>query len=1109
MEEEEKEQKGFLKQSMDKGIEQGKEEIKKQTKKAGKKILLKILSSPHALAIIAGVILALILIILLYLGFAKVLKLLKTNRANDSLSSSMSASVAATGTGATESEVKEGSTKEITITKSEDGNYTVNPVNRDGTEITSDELSLFKAEMRTYNLDPSKFTDSELKFILTLVDNGLKIDDFTEEEVKCLPLFLKAEMATQYLDLRPASEMYQGGAYKPVDPSIYESNPDAIYGVVTIKRASTDGTTTNLSYISPEKFETMRQEGNEKLLGYFTIDDSDNLMIVKWSSTQTEYSYEGDVQETEKKKEVEEEYYFPEPDKIPYKQYISKYTMPYDFLTTFLATIKNVDFCKGLANLAFNSKIVLTLQEELTVTKTVEKTNYTITTGTRKTIDYNVSPLEYSSGILIEKIEDNGEKFTSIENREYIETSTTTNKTNTYDFEITEADIWYAHYTKTYTASTSTKKSEELKTESKGVYKDIKEETIGDSTTIGNDSDVGEFKTNKEIEHRNRGDLPYGTWDSAGVWPFTEKYTDVTIIDPSSKIMLNNINSVKINDDVVSTEEITKGVDRFSVHKDSRYSVREFSFSDGSNWKFNNDGGHLYLVINCDVTKLFIQTKEKTDTNTQINRDITSYPKDPNPVTKVEECKKDEKFLKVYDENQKARDSMNSIGAWVFSTLDKNEKTIKLADVLRLLLYRYDGTNYGLTQEEIDSLLNEMGNNGAITGFYSVENISAFGCTLTKDEFVKLVKEYKKDNSTYQTNMAANAEIFYDTCTQYNVNPVIAFAHACLETGYGGSIPDNNYFGMAVYNGQNAGSKYNSPQDSIKAYCNWVITNGTIGTSANASNMQRAQSWSKYNKKLEGTPDSNIYVLYVRYSYLGDTHLCDEPDFDHPKGTDYYKDNGSTWGAGGRIYIYEMYKDKGYKQLCGHSNATDPTSAQERADYAVYSMDKRINIAKDIFGETIVTGEIGEQMMKAAEAIRLHCVRNGYTYNYSVPDYDEGVKSLWNKKNVACASYVAWVLAEVGYEDEINKCYFRGATNLGEYLEYTLGFKRVSYDNMQAGDIIVWPEHHTQMYAGNGYWYNGGSTSGACPVKYSKYDARDVFSDYGDYYILRPVKPKK
>jgi hypothetical protein len=44
---------------------------------------------------------------------------------------------------------------------------------------------------------------------------------------------------------------------------------------------------------------------------------------------------------------------------------------------------------------------------------------------------------------------------------------------------------------------------------------------------------------------------------------------------------------------------------------------------------------------------------------------------------------------------------------------------------------------------------------------------------------------------------------------------------------------------------------------------------------------------------------------------------------------------------------------------------------------------------------------------------------------------------------------------------------------------------------------------HTQIYAGNGYWYNGGAASSVPCVKYSSYEATNYFGT--PYLVLRPV----
>lgn len=108
---------------------------------------------------------------------------------------------------------------------------------------------------------------------------------------------------------------------------------------------------------------------------------------------------------------------------------------------------------------------------------------------------------------------------------------------------------------------------------------------------------------------------------------------------------------------------------------------------------------------------------------------------------------------------------------------------------------------------------------------------------------------------------------------------------------------------MAVYNGANSGIIYSSRADSIKDFCRWVINNSTASNTAD-----QAQKYATVNSKFSGTPQNNIYALFCRYMYLGDIHYADEPDFNNPAGTEYYLNNGSTWGQGGRVYIYEMYE---------------------------------------------------------------------------------------------------------------------------------------------------------------------------------------------------------
>lgn len=289
---------------------------------------------------------------------------------------------------------------------------------------------------------------------------------------------------------------------------------------------------------------------------------------------------------------------------------------------------------------------------------------------------------------------------------------------------------------------------------------------------------------------------------------------------------------------------------------------------------------------------------------------------------------------------------------------------------------------------------------------------------------------------------------------------------------------------MAVYNGASSGSKYSTPKDSIEDYCKWIINNATIGTSAYAANVKRAEEWGKENEKLLGTPDNNIYALYCRYAYLGDTHLCDD-DMANPKGTTYYSNNGSNWGSGGRIYIYEMYEKGGlytgkYKELCGHENANDPTSIKERADYVEYTTNKRIKIAENIFGinafESI--NESSDEILKIAEE----------TFNKIVKidrkPYDQStyhkVEWPYTSSTIDCSSYLGVVLYRLGYTE------FGGAQKNSSWWYYNsdatiqkYGWKsfyitgKDDINKLQPGDILAYNGSVTGNYAG--YNFSGSS----------------------------------
>lgn len=219
--------------------------------------------------------------------------------------------------------------------------------------------------------------------------------------------------------------------------------------------------------------------------------------------------------------------------------------------------------------------------------------------------------------------------------------------------------------------------------------------------------------------------------------------------------------------------------------------------------------------------------------------------------------------------------------------------------------------------------------------------LDPFDTSISKDEFISCVSNYKKEDSNYQNNMVAYAEDFYDICTEKGVNPKLAFAHSCFETDYGSSEQvktKKNYFGYAAYNSNtSAATNYETPRDSIEAYCDWVIDRSTPTSSGYQASVTRADLLSPYNSMLVGTPETNVYVLYILYAQLDDTH---EGDYESVV----IGDLSTVKYQGTYYFTYYMYGE-----MCNHLVGS-PTTDQEKADYAVYTMNERIEIAQNIFG---------------------------------------------------------------------------------------------------------------------------------------------------------------
>lgn len=766
-----------------------------------------------------------------------------------------------------------------------------------------------------------------------------------------------------------------------------------------------------------------------ELLNYFSIDEEGNLIIARWGFTRITYEYSYYDVETGKETEEakakfadkdeynsEEKYSITTFTKVPYKQLIPKHSMPYELLVATMIKSDTVEFAEELAEVVNSNTITITLQESLSQTDTILENTYTKTFRTYEWITYELKATKnesksFTGTSTVSELQAKSNagnsavawvKENNIVNPQY---SYTTNKNSGGGTWVYSISIIYNGYPYTKTEGGFSSQNDAYNAAEQYLTRNGLKGTISTNqetaptTTYSATCTVSGYKqstTPKEHEKvifdngEEYYDKTYAMKESITTFAQNNTYKlEVTEVDnwymfykraykyddegepieftaskPADEPFYEYDTDI-MKEEPEDTENLEKWKEAYEYYEGKLNNFKannsswDTSKSSLNSVEFKTDLEQKYTS---DYTKNNSIKYEFEETITEIK--LKMHQEEPNENVENWDNIKDSIyvdedgncFLQVYDEHTEARHKLTTDYQAFFEMLEENSKTVVLVDIIKYMMYLYDGKDYGVTSIDLNLFKPREFN---LFG----SGISPLGCPLTREEFINAAESYNCALSPWAAD-------FYDVCMkeEYNVNPCLAFAWACLETGYGEDVPYNNLFGMAIYNGQTSGTRYSSYADSIEDFCKWVINVSTEGSTAYVASYNQGQDFAEVNPKFKGTPSQNIYVLFCRYMYLGDTHISPETSFSNPAGHNYYVANGSNWTSGGRIYLYYMYELGGlyegeYATRCGHLNGTDPTTTQERADYVEYSVNQRIDIAKTIFGDNCFFGGSGGEFV--------------------------------------------------------------------------------------------------------------------------------------------------
>ena len=430
--EEEKNEEGFRKTQENKAKEKVKEQGKKFIKK---EVIMPIIMAHLPIIVSIGIVFTFIQLIIIA-GFLNEIYNNKVDSSSKAKTEAISYGLGSSVEGE-ESQDK----KTINISYGNNGVYTISTKY----DNNKKELQDVKDKIAMTGRDISDFSDFEIAIIGALMECGLDTQKYTTEQLKCLPLFIKAEGCTSYLDLRPNSEKFDSqGKYKP--KKLEDLKENEIPGVILVQRTNTaKEEPTTLQYIDLDSFNAMYSQNNLGILNYFTIDKYNNLLIAKreYIKVEVEGEYPADVEKTEALEE----------DKIgiieiPYSEYVKSCTMPFDFLVQLLISTNVPDFCKELTKIVVDSEIIMNIQEEERKTITEDIQIYTVWTKKEETIKYNSDLSEE------DEIDYDEEESNETNTRETSVTKTVKVKTteieHTYSWGVTKADTWLFRYEKIY-----------------------------------------------------------------------------------------------------------------------------------------------------------------------------------------------------------------------------------------------------------------------------------------------------------------------------------------------------------------------------------------------------------------------------------------------------------------------------------------------------------------------------------------------------------------------------------------------------------------------------------------------------------------------------------
>lgn len=268
----------------------------------------------------------------------------------------------------------------------------------------------------------------------------------------------------------------------------------------------------------------------------------------------------------------------------------------------------------------------------------------------------------------------------------------------------------------------------------------------------------------------------------------------------------------------------------------------------------------------------YINIVDNITNSTTTQKYVTGVPKLEEKTDKKSE---EPNFVTIFKKSKykKCRNNIKDAAEWLFEIIEENENLKEdWLDLIKYLLYKATGHVYdGI--DEFDFSIFKPGNFKSIGGGGNL-NIDALTKTnLSESEFVALVQGYSAaiSKGSRTAEFRNNASVIYQVCVKNNINPVFCAAQGWREQNWmAPNTSPHNYWGIAVYNGQNYGSSWPTMEAAVQAYCDQINSQATMSIY-----IEKAQRYATVDSRFKGDM-STIYDVFSAYAYIGDGHSLAE-----------------------------------------------------------------------------------------------------------------------------------------------------------------------------------------------------------------------------------------